>query len=139
MKYLKSFKLFESITENFVKDFLTDFGVLISLNFSQITKMGKDEKSTQELKTMMQELRNPKINGLTYFEFMKDNINTISKNPKGLSSILNLIKGWLEYIEPRIIAYVIDGVSPNGVDYKTGWLNRISKLKEDYIKIVTEN
>ena len=139
MKHLKSFKLFESVTENFVKDFLTDFGVLISLNFSQITKMGKDEKSTQELKTMMQELRNPKINGLTYFEFMKDNINTISKNPKGLSSIMKLIKEWLEYIEPRVEEYVKDEPAPNGFDYKTGWLNRISKLKEDYIKIVTGN
>lgn len=137
MKNIKTFKLFESANENFIKDFLTDFGVLISLNLSQITKMGKDQEATIELTNMMKEFRSPKINGMTYFDFIKDNINSICKNPKGLSSILNLIKGWLEYLEPRIIKYVKDGAAPNVVDYKTKWLERISNLKKDYVKIIS--
>ena len=50
MKHLKTYHLFESVDKTFVKDFLTDFGTLISLNFSQITKMGKDvDASDMEL------------------------------------------------------------------------------------------
>ena len=43
----------EASTSTEVKDFFTDFGTLISLNFSQITKMGKDENATKELTLMM--------------------------------------------------------------------------------------
>ena len=75
MRYLKEYKIFESVVDKkFVKDFLTDFATLISLNFSQITKMGKDDKSTKELTLMMQNLRKPIINGQNYFEFLKDNM-----------------------------------------------------------------
>ena len=102
MKHLKTYKLFESVDKKFVKDFLTDFGTLISLNFSQITKMGKDENATKELTLMMQQLRKQIINDLNYFDFLKDNINTIPNNPKLLSSLLGIIRGFLIYIEPRI-------------------------------------
>jgi len=47
MKHLKTYQIFESVNKMFVKDFLTDFGTLISLNFSQITKMGKDADATK--------------------------------------------------------------------------------------------
>ena len=136
MKHLKTYKLFESVDKKFVKDFLTDFGTLISLNFSQITKMGKDENATKELTLMMQQLRKPIINGLNYFDFLKDNINTIPNNPKLLSSLLGIIRGFLIYIEPRIKQFVTDEPSKNGLNYKESWLKRIDKIKNDYKLII---
>jgi hypothetical protein len=126
----------EAENATFIKDFLTDFATLISLNFSQITKMGKDQNSTNELKTMMQTMSKPIINGKTYFEIIKD-INAIPNQPKLLSAILSQIKKLIEYIEPRIILYVVDGPAKNGVDYKKAWLDRIQQIKKNYTKIVT--
>lgn len=136
MKHLKSYKLFESVDKTFVKDFLTDFGTLISLNFSQITKMGKDENSTKELTLMMRQLRKPIINGQTYFDFLKDNINTIPNNPKLLSSLLGIVRDFLIYIEPRINQFVTDEPAKNGINYKEAWLKRIDKIKNDYKLII---
>lgn len=137
MKHLKSYKLFESVDKTFVKDFLTDFATLISLNFSQITKMGKDADATKELTLMMQQIRKPIINGQTYFDFLKDNINTIVNNPKGLSALLGIVRDFLIYIEPRVKEFVKDGPASNGVNYKEAWLKRIEKIKNDYKSIVS--
>jgi hypothetical protein len=126
------------IDARFVKNFLIDFGTLISLNLSQITKMGKDTQSTEELKTMMERIRKPIINGKTYFEIIGD-INTIPNNPRLLSTILLQVKKFIEYIEPRIERFVKDGESANGINHKEGWLNRISKIKDDYRKIVNNS
>ena len=136
MRNIKSYKLFESVDKSFIKDFLTDFGMLISLNFSQITKMGKDENATKELNLMMQQLRKPIINGQTYFDFLKDNINTVPNNPKLLSAILGIVRGFLIYIEPRVKKFVTDKPASNGVNYKEVWLKRIEKIKNDYKTIV---
>ena len=137
MKHLKSYKLFESVDKTFVKDFLTDFATLISLNFSQITKMGKDADATKELTLMMQQIRKPIINGQTYFDFLKDNINTIVNNPKCLSALLGIVRDFLIYIEPRVKEFVKDGTASNGVNYKEAWLKRIEKIKNDYKSIVS--
>jgi hypothetical protein len=126
----------EAANAEFVKNFLTDFGILLSLNFSQITKIGKDESATNELKAMMQHISKPIINGKNYFEIIKD-INAIPNKPKLLSAILSQVKALLEYVEPRIQQFVKDGPAENGVDYKSAWLERISKLKEKYKTIVT--
>jgi hypothetical protein len=138
MRHLKPYKLFESVDKTFVKDFLTDFGTLISLNFSQITKMGKDVDATKELTTMMQQLRKPIINDQTYFDFLKDNINTIPNNPKLLSTILGIVRDYLIYIEPRVKKFVTDEPASNGVNYKESWLKRIEKIKNDYKLIVSQ-
>lgn len=138
MKHLKTYKLFESVDKTFVKNFLTDFGTLISLNFSQITKMGKDVDATKELITMMQQLRKPIINGQTYFDFLKDNINTIPNNPKLLSTILAIVRDYLIYIEPRVNKFVTDEPASNGVNYKESWLKRIEKIKNDYKSIISQ-
>lgn len=138
MKYIKSYKLFESVDKTFVKDFLTDFGTLISLNFSQITKMGKNADSTKELTIMMQQLRKPIINGQTYFDFLKDNINNIPNNPKLLSILLGIVRDYLIYIEPRVKKFVTDEPASNGVNYKEAWIKRIEKIKNDYKLIITQ-
>ena len=70
-----SFKRFvneSKINQKYVTDFLNDFGFLISLNFSQITKMGIDSDSTDELKQMMLNIRKPIINGSNFFELTKE-------------------------------------------------------------------
>jgi hypothetical protein len=137
MKHLKPYKIFESSNSTFVKDFFTDFGTLISLNFSQITKMGKDEDSTKQLVEMMQTIRKPIINGLNYFDFLKDNINIIPNNPKLLSALLGIVREFLIYIEPRVKKFVTDEPSQNGILYKEKWLERIDKLKNDYKQIIS--
>lgn len=109
-------------------DLINDFGMLISLNFSQITKMGKDQTSTDELIKMMENLRKPIINGQTYFDLVKD-VNSIIANPKMLSALMGKIREFLLYIEPRVERFVIDN------EYKTKWLEKINRLKELY-KIV---
>ena len=129
--------IFESVNSTFVKDFLTDFGTLISLNFSQITKMSKDDDSKRELTLMMQQLRKPIINGQTYFDFLKDNINTVPNNPKLLSALLGIVRDFLIYIEPRVKKFVTDVPSSNGVNYKEAWLKRIEKIKNDYKEIIS--
>ena len=133
----------DKVTPTFVKDFLTDFGILISLNFSQITRMGKDFNSTKELEEMMKVIRKPIINGQNYFDFVSNNINTIINNPKLLSALLKQVRELLIYIEPRIIKFVKDepSISPDGnkINYKEKWLKRINEIKENYKKIITPN
>ena len=129
MKHLKTYKIFESVDRKFVSDFLLDFGFLISMKFSQITKMGIDEEATKELTYMMKRLREPLINGKTYFELI-DNVNDLYKSPKLLSAFIGQIRELLIYIEPRIKKFVIEG------DTKDNWLQKIEEFKDKYKQIV---
>lgn len=130
MKHLKTYKIFESVDRKFVSDFLLDFGFLISMKFSQITKMGIDEEATKELTSMMKRLREPLINGKTYFELI-DNVNDLYKTPKLLSAFIGQIRELLIYIEPRIKKFVIEG------DAKDNWLQKIEEFKDKYKQIVS--
>lgn len=129
MKHVKTYKIFESVNRKFVSDFLLDFGFLITMKFSQITKMGIDELATRELTFMMRNLREPLINGKKYTELI-DNVNDLYKNPKLLSALIGQIREMLIYIEPRIKRFVVDG------EVKDNWLEKIKELKESYKKIV---
>lgn len=129
MKHLKTYRIFESVNRKFVSDFLLDFGFLITLKFSQITKMGVDESATKELTFMMRNLRGPLINGKKYTELI-DNVNDLYKNPRLLSALISQIRELLIYIEPRIKMLVVDG------EVKDNWLEKIRELKESYKKIV---
>jgi len=119
----------ENVSKSDMNDFINDFGFLITLNFSQITKMGKDKKSTDELISMMSNLRKTIINGMNFTDIIKD-LNIIYTNPKLLSVFLNKIREFLIYIEPRIINFVIDN------NYKQIWLNKIVELKKRYSNII---
>jgi hypothetical protein len=129
MKHLKTYKLFESVNRKFVSDFLLDFGFMITMKFSQITKMGVDEDATKELTSMMKRLREPLINGKTYFELI-DNVGDLYKSPKLLSALFSQVRELLKYIESRIEEFVVGG------NVKDNWLQKIKELKEDYKKIV---
>lgn len=113
-----------------VTELLNDYGMLISLNFSQITKMGVDQNATKELTSMMENLRKPIINGKNYFELMKD-FNSIINNPKLLSAVLGQIREYLIYIEPRIQKFVANN------EYKPKWLDKINKLKDLYRSVIS--
>ena len=129
MKHLKTYKIFESVDRKFVSDFLLDFGFLISMKFSQITKMGVDEDAAKELTSMMKRLREPLINGKTYFELI-DNVGDLYKSPKLLSAFIGQIRELLIYIESRIERFVVDG------DVKDNWLQKIEDFKDKYKQIV---
>ena len=124
-------KLYESnqVNRKYVNEFLSDFGFFITLNLSQVTKMGIDETSNNELNQMMLNLRKPIINGKSYVELIKD-INTIYDNPRLVSEIVNKVREFLNYIEPRIIRFV----SPS--ESKDNWLDKITNFKERYKKII---
>lgn len=121
--------LHENLKVNNASTLLLDFGYLISNNLSQVTKMGKDEESTKELNLMMKNLRAPIINGLNYFDTIKD-VNAIIRNPKMLSAVLSKIREFLIYIEPRIQRFVVDN------EYKKNWLGKIQRLKDLYKSII---
>lgn len=132
---IKNFEQFnlikESMNKNEIIDFFNDFGFFITLNLSKVGTYAIDNNSKTELLNMQQSLRNPLINGKNYTELLND-INTIIKNPKYLSSLLSQVKGLIEYIEPRINKYVIDN------EYKKNWLDKIKNFKEKYIKIIKD-
>ena len=130
MKYLKPYKIFESVNRKFISDFLLDFGFMITMKFSQITKMGIDEAATKELTSMMKRLREPLINGKKYTDLI-DNVNDLYKSPKMLSALFGQIRELLIYSEPRIKKFVVEG------DGKDNWLEKIKELKENYKKIVS--
>ena len=130
MKYLKTYQIFESANRKFINDFMLDFGMLITMGFSQITKMGVDQKATDELSSMMKRLREPLINGKKYSEII-DDISFLYKNPKILSAFIGQIRELLLYIEPRVKNYVKD------CDVKVNWLGKIDKFKERYKQIVS--
>ena len=130
MKYLKKYQIFESANRKFINDFMFDFGMLITMGFSQITKMGIDQKATDELSSMMKRLREPLINGKKYSEIL-DDINFLYKNPKMLSAFIGQIRELLLYIEPRVVNYV------NDCETKHNWLDKIEKFKERYKQIIS--
>lgn len=119
------------VNRKYVSEFLHDFGYLITLNFSQITKMGLDVNATKELVDMMSNLRKPIINGLNYSELVND-VNSLFAEPKMLSGVLLKVRDYLVYIEPRVERFVVDG------EKKTYWLTKINELKERY-KIIIKN
>lgn len=146
MKHLQLFEDFENydisqqithqneniiINRNYVNNFLIDFGMLITLNLSQVTKMGIDSNSTNELNNMMLNLRKPIINGMNYSELIKD-VNILFNTPKMLSALLNKIREFLIYIEPRIERFVKDS------EYKTKWLEKIQDFKIRYKNIISK-
>jgi len=130
MKHLKSYQIFESANRKYINDFLLDFGMLITMGFSQITKRGVDEKATDELKDMMKRLREPLINGKTYTQLV-DDLSLLYDNPRLLSAFVGQIRELLLYIEPRVKKYVED------CEVKDNWLNKIDKFKERYKEIVS--
>ena len=119
----------EGIDKKYISNFLYDFGFFMTLNLSQVTKMGVDKNSTEQLTTMMKELRKPIINGMSYTELIKD-VNYLCSKPRLLSEVLNKIREYLQYIEPRIEKFVTDG------EYKKNWLNKIQDFKTKYMYIV---
>lgn len=110
-------------------ELINDFGMFISMNLSQVTRMGKDEAATKELNLMMKNIRGPIINGMNYFELTKD-VNSLIRNPKMLSALFGKIREFLIYIEPRIERFVADN------QFKPKWLQSIARFKTLYKDVI---
>jgi translation initiation factor 6 (eIF-6) len=126
MRYLLRYN--ESVNKNELYTFLNDFGALISLNLSKAESFSIDDDSKIELKKMLLNIRKPIINGKTYFDIIND--DGMINNPKILSALLSQIKSLLEYVYPRIDKYI-------NSERREVWLEKIVKLKERYIRVVT--
>ncbi len=133
--YILKYEKFTNENNNFhnkayINNFINDFGFFITLNISQVSKYGIDINSTNELNTMLQNIRKPIINGMSYVDIVKD-VNVLYNKPKLLSALLGKMREFLLYIEPRISLYVKE------CDYKNKWLSKIEELKSRYKNIVT--
>jgi len=122
-------RIIESVSQEYLIDFLNDFAFFISINLSNVVKMGNNDESTKELKSMMMRLRSPIMNGLNFFDIHKDLKKYIG--PKYISALLLQIRNLLNYIEPRINKLVKDS------DYKKSWITKIDDLKNRYRKIIS--
>lgn len=132
MKNWKEFnnQINESANKKFIEEFMLDFGFFITLNLAKCVDLAVDESAKQELTNMMRNFRKPIINGLSYTELIED-INGVCRNPKMLSEILNKIREYLIYIEPRINTFIKDS------DFKTNWLDKIKTFKNKYKTIIS--
>jgi hypothetical protein len=140
LSYLNNKSLFENIlkesaTKKEVIDFILDFNYLLSLNLAMVKNQAKDEKSKLALIQMQQKFKTPVINGKTFFELADERITPRKDlfNPKFLSAYLTQIRNYLVYVKEHINRFVVDGI------YKTGWLDRISKLEATYKNIIGAN
>ena len=120
MKHLEKFKSYINENKVLTSKYI-DFGWFITMNLSQITKMGVDNQAKTELVSMMANTRKPLINGKNYAEILND--MDMMKNPKILQALDDQTKKLIDYIKPRIIKYVID------CDDKTKWLLKIEKFR----------
>jgi hypothetical protein len=132
MKYIRYFKIYESCNKKQLIQFLIDLGFFFSINLSHVTKMAINTEAENELNKMQHYLNSCKIiNNKTFTEIMNhvqiDNID----DPKYISVLFHQIKRILEYVEPRIAKFVIDG------DKKKFWLNKIKIFKNEYIKLIS--
>jgi adenylate kinase family enzyme len=125
----------ESATKKEVIDFILDFNYLLSLNLAMVKNQAKDEKSKLALIQMQQKFKTPVINGKTFFELADERITPRKDlfNPRFLSAYLTQIRNYLVYVKEHINRFVVDGI------YKTGWLDRISKLEATYKNIIGTN
>ena len=124
-----NFKIYESLNKPDIMNFFNDFGYFLTLNLMKIQTYAIDDNAKTELGKMQNSLRSPLINGKNYAELLND-IDSIINNPKFLSLFLSQIKKLIEFIEPRIIKFVIDN------DYKKNWLDKIQKFKQTYRNII---
>ena len=116
-----------------IKTFLFDVGFLLSLGLSHVSTYAKDDESKTKLNEMMNLIRNqPLLNGLTYFDIIK-NIDEL--NDKHLEVSLEQSIKLLNYIEPRILRYVKD-TSNMEKDSKHIWLDRIRFLKDKSLDLL---
>jgi hypothetical protein len=132
MRHISNFAMFESVNAKDVKEFLTDFGWLISMNFSQIQQQAVDDDARKQLVLMMAELRKPILNGKKYSDFISDNFAEIPRNPKLLSAVLGIVRDYLVYMKPRIERFVMDG------ERKVYWLKKIDELGDTYRRIIQQ-
>ena len=125
----------EAATKRDVIDFLLDFNFLLSLNLSKVQDEAKDKKAKLALAQMQQKFKTPVINGKTFFELADERITPRKDlfNPKFLSALLTQVRNYLVYIKEHINRFVVDG------QYKTGWLDRITKLETTYKNIIGGN
>jgi len=132
---IESGNINESATKKEVIDFILDFNYLLSLNLAMVKNQAKDEKSKLALIQMQQKFKTPVINGKTFFELADERITPRKDlfNPKFLSAYLTQIRNYLVYVKEHINRFVVDGI------YKTGWLDRISKLEATYKNIIGAN
>jgi hypothetical protein len=121
----------EELTRNQVRNFINDFCWFISANISHIHQEAKDEKSKSDLANMLKSLRQPVINGKSFFQIISLNNDELF-NKDFIKAVLEQIRLFLPYIKKHIIKCVKDG------ENKSGWLSTLNNLEGEYRNIVSQ-
>lgn len=130
MKHLIGFN--ESVTQKDIQSFLIDFGTFISLNLVKIQSEAKDENCKIQLQLMQKRLREPVINGYTFFDVIDTTKvkSSLLFNSNFINGVLNQVRSFLIWIKTNIKKYVKDG------NYKSSWVDRINGLEDKYLQII---
>ena len=107
------------------QDFITDFGVFITLNASRLDQQIIQGKEN-ELKDLMVNLRKPIINGLNYSDFTSKHFNKLTDSTVS-QTLISQIYNFLQYIEPRL----------NIFKTNSAWVKRFGEIKEKYVNLVS--
>lgn len=108
---------------------MANMGYFMSLNTVKIQQDAVDSNAQQELANMQKQFRQPIMNGMTFFEIVKD--PKLSKNPKVAPILLKYVYDMLGYIEPRIKKYI----KP---DQQGKYLDRLNQIKDNYRAAVAQ-
>ena len=117
----------ENVDKSTINRFLSDFGMLTTLNLAKVQSYAKTDEAKNKLAEMQRTL-----NTFTskYFDVIDPTKNTELYKPETLSKIIGKIGEYINYIKPYIEQFVKDS------DTKDAWLNKIQGLSDEYLKII---
>ncbi len=107
------------------QDFLTDFGLLISLNAVHLDKYALPGHE-EEIREMLRGFRGAFINGKSFNDFTFENDPAVLRRPDVARALLEQIRLHLVYMEPRI----------SFLDPESGFVKRYSAVRERYTALV---
>ncbi len=117
----------ENVDKATINRFLSDFGMLTTLNLAKVQSYAKTDEAKNKLAEMQRTL-----NTFTskYFDVTDPTKNTELYKPETLSKIIGKVGEYINYIKPYIERLVKDG------DIKKSWLAKIKDLSDTYLKII---
>jgi len=116
----------ENVDKATINKFLSDFGMLTTLNLAKVQSYAKTDEAKNKLAEMQRTL-----NTFTskYFDVIDPTKNTELYKPETLSKIIGKVGEYINYIKPYIEQFVKDS------DTKDAWLAKIKDLSDTYLKI----
>ena len=117
----------ENVDKATINRFLSDFGMLTTLNLAKVQSYAKTDEAKNKLAEMQRTL-----NTFTskYFDVIDPTKNTELYKPETLSKIIGRVGEYLNYIKPHIEQLVKD------CEVKDAWLKKIQDLSGEYLRVI---